>query len=87
MVGVVTHKVERVSKVNGFVVMSHLTSFVNERFKQVLAYLSSVAVYISVAEFIGIFIDIFGNSVGCNVTRNGFEKRKSKTSSKPTYGE
>lgn len=72
VIGVVAHKIERVGKVNGFVVMSHLTSFINERFKQVLAYLSSIAVYVSVAEFVGISIDIFGNSVGCNVARNRF---------------
>ena len=72
VVGVVAHKIERVGKVNGFVVMSHLTSFVNERFKQVLAYFTSVAVYVSVAEVVGISIDIFGNSVGCNVARNWF---------------
>ena len=72
MVGVIAHKIERVGKVNGFVVVPHLASFVNERFKQVLAYLTPVAVYISVAEFIGISIDIFGNPVGCNVARNRF---------------
>ena len=72
VIGVVTHKIERVSKVNGFVIMSHLTSFINVTLKQILAYLSAVAVNISVAEFVGISIDIFGNSVGCNVARNGF---------------
>ena len=72
VIGVVAHKIKGVGKVNGFVVVSHLTSFVNERFKQVLAYITSVAVYISVSEFVGISIDIFGNSVGCNVARNGF---------------
>ena len=78
MVAVITLEIERIGKVNRLVVVAASASFIDCRFKQIVQYLSPIAVYIAVPQRVIVVVNILRYLGGFDVARHRLGKQEVK---------